>query len=611
MSSLTEEEFNSLPAESNGQMSEDEFNALSSEPVAPVKTNESTIDSFNRHFNNVAKLGKNIVLGASNRFENQAAGLADLVGMAPQSWLNKIANQNEWSKQNEGSGIGSMLADATTGIATNLALPEVKVAGAILNPLARVGSDILQGGAQGFALNPGDIQDRVWHGAGDAAGAGLASGAGQLVKPLVKTVSGLGRSIHDMFTETGHISKLADYVKQAVPEVDIANVIDNLGNYKKLVPNYQPTAAEAGQHFGLNTLHDYASGTNPGQYVSRELQNIGAESDLLKAIADTSNTTKKIAIRDGITNPLYEAAKQTFVPVNKDLVKLFKRPEMRSALVKAMETASNAGNPSSIAMLRDVLSGRNNPMISGDALHHVKLGIDSLITIAKDPRAGLDQRAYNNIRKAFEDWRVNNIPEYAKAQSMYQKLSGPVNRRTAGEAIVNKVYPHGTSDVAALDATNPFVLGDILRDPNKLIKKGTGFSGSTLENTFTKRQQNLLSNLSENQRRRAASELTSGTGFHHDTSGNMAARGAGAVVQAATGIPGIYQGSTAKLLADMTGQNKAMQSSLGDILLSPEETAKLFKVGKRNPPADFMDSNVLNRIPGLVGYLSSNQLMNQ
>ena len=45
MGDLTEEEFNSLPADSNGQMSEADFNALPSEP-APVEQPSGTVNNF-------------------------------------------------------------------------------------------------------------------------------------------------------------------------------------------------------------------------------------------------------------------------------------------------------------------------------------------------------------------------------------------------------------------------------------------------------------------------------------------------------------------------------------------------------------------------------------
>ena len=79
------------------------------------------------------------------------------------------------------------------------------------------------------------------------------------------------------------------------------------------------------------------------------------------------------------------------------------------------------------------------------------------------------------------------------------------------------------------------------------------------------------------------------------------------MAQAVSGIPGIYQGVTAKLLAEMSGQNRAIQSKLADILLDPKQTAALFKVGKRPHAMAFMDNSILNKIPGLVGYLSANQ----
>tara|TARA_B110000503_G_scaffold53746_1_gene86282 strand:+ start:16239 stop:18113 length:1875 start_codon:yes stop_codon:yes gene_type:complete len=624
MGDLTEEEFNSLPADSNGQMSEADFNALPSEPaqqVAPVEQPSGTVDKFFKNLRRVQtdtfdkmygvkEPDKNMLLGFSGRGEEAAAGVAGMLGFHSQPWQEKIDRQNQWMSENTGTGIGKAAADTITALPAMYAAPEV-AGGALMKPLAQIGQDMGLAGITGAMTHPGDAWDRLSNGAIDAAGAGLFSTVGQVAKPVVKYLGGAARTVHDIFTDSGHMSKLADYVRQAVPEDAIQTVVSNLENYKKLIPGYKPTAAEAGQHYGLNTLQDYFSNVNPGQYISRELDNIGAESKLMNAVADPKKLAEKIRFRTAETEPLYAAARQSMVPVDKELVQLLKRPEMRKAINEAITTGANNGiSPPTRAMLNQVLSGRNSAQISGDALHHVKLGIDSLIKDAKDPRANLNQDAFKDIRNAFQDWRTKNMPDYAQAQSKYRQLSRPVNRRNAAQEIIDKVYPHGTADQAALHRTDPLKLGDIIADPDKLVQAGTDFKGSTYDNTFTNRQKDLMSNVSESQRRRAASELTSGTGFQHEVGGGMESRGVGAVAQAVSGIPGIYQGVTAKLLSEMTGQNRSIQSKLADILLDPKQTAALFKVGKRPHAMAFMDNSVLNKIPGLVGYLSANQYAN-
>ena len=583
-------------------LTESEFNALkASKPNLVVPSKETGMGTYI----------ENMLKGFSGRGEEAAAGTAGMLGYHSQPWDEKIARQTQWMNENAGTNIGKAAADIAMTIPVMAAAPEV-VGGALMKPLAQIGQDMGLAGMAGAITHPGDTWDRMKSGAIDAAGAGAFSTAGQIAKPLVKMGGSAYRSIHDLFSESGRMSKLADYAKQAVPEGDIASVISNLEGFKKLVPNYKPTAAEVGQHYGLNTLQDYASSINPGQYISRGLDNIGAESKLMNAIADSKNLAEKVGFRTAETVPLYDAAKQTMVPVNQELVQLLKRPEMRKALNKAIITGANNGiSPPTRVMLNQVLNGRNSPQISGDAMHHIKLGIDSLIKDAKDPRAGLDQSAFNNLRGEFENWRATNMPDYAQAQSTFRQLSKPVNRRNAGQEIVDKIYPHGTEDPAALYRTDPLKLGDIIAEPDKLVQAGTGFKGSTYENTFTNRQKDLMSNVSESQRRRAASELTSGNGFYHDSSGNMAARGAGAVAQAGTAIPGAYQVGSASMISKLSGQNRKLQELLGNIMLDPQSTANLLKVGRRPDVAAFMDNNMLNKIPGLMGYLSSNQLMNQ
>ena len=607
MGDLTEEEFNSLPDTTN-DISEAEFNALTSDSPSVKK---STTESFFGNLDKIKEFGKDAFWGMSHRGEEAAAGVADLVGYQPKPWTEKLARQNQWISEHPGGQVGQMAMDAALTIPATIAAPEV-AGGPFIKPLMQMVSDAGISGITGAITHPGDTYDRLARGGIDAVGGAIGGAAGQVLKAGAKTIGNAGRAIHDMFSDAGHMSKLADYVRQAVPEVDIPTVLANLQNYKKLVPNYNPTAAEAGQHYGLNTLQEYASSINPGQYISRELENIGAESKLMNAIADPKKLAEKIGFRAAETKPLYDAAKQTMVPVDQELVQLLKRPEMRKALNRAITTgANNDITPPTRAMLNQVLSGRGSPQISGDALHHVKLGIDSLIKDAKDPRANLNQDAFKDIRSAFQDWRTKNMPDYAQAQSKYRQLSKPVNRRNAAQEIIDKVYPHGTADPAALYRTDPLKLGDIIADPDKLVQAGTDFKGSTYDNTFTNRQKDLMSNVSESQRRRAQSELTSGSGFQHDNSSNMAARGVGAIAQAGSGLPGMYQSATANVLSKLGSQNLKMQSKLGDILLDPKRTAELFKVAPRKGVFSNLDGNILNRIPGLIGYLSSEQYMNQ
>ena len=615
-----------LTIESNTQkpdLTESEFKALKaskSQSVAQPIQSDSPVQPKETGMGNYIE---NMARGLSGGFESQAAGLADAFNLAPQKWLDKIESQKRWIAENQGAGVGKIGADAITGTAASLALPEINATGVLAKPLAQIGQDIGSSGFLGSYLNPGSTEDRLKSGAIDAIGAGLFSTGGQILKPIVQGGVAGYRAVHDLFSDSGRMSKLAEYVRQAVPEGDISTVISNLENYKQLIPssvkrgiNYKPTAAEVGQHTGLSTLQDYASGINPGQYISRELENIGAESKLMNAVADPEKLAEKIGFRTAKTEPLYAIAKQSMVPVDRELVQLLKRPEMRKALNEAITTGANSGiSPPTRTMLNQVLSGRNSAQISGDAMHHIKLGIDHIISRldkgAKTPRDKADLESFNNLRGKFESWRETNMPDYAKAQSTFRQLSKPVNRRNAAQAIIDETYPHGTLDPAALHSTDPLKLGDIIADPDKLVQKGTDFGGSTYDNTFTNRQKDLMSNVSESQRRRAQSELTSGSGFQHDNSSNMAARGVGAIAQAGSGLPGMYQSATANVLSKLGSQNLKMQSKLGDILLDPKRTAELFKVAPRKGVFSNLDGNILNRIPGLIGYLSSEQYMNQ
>ena len=116
MGDLTEEEFNSLPADSNGQMSEADFNALPSEPaqqVAPVEQPSGTVDKFFKNLRRVQtdtfdkmygvkEPDKNMLAGFSGRGEEAAAGVAGMLGFHSQPWQEKIDRQNQWMSENTG-----------------------------------------------------------------------------------------------------------------------------------------------------------------------------------------------------------------------------------------------------------------------------------------------------------------------------------------------------------------------------------------------------------------------------------------------------------------------------------------------------------------------------
>ena len=130
---------------------------------------------------------------------------------------------------------------------------------------------------------------------------------------------------------------------------------------------------------------------------------------------------------------------QMSVPVDESLRELFKRPSMRNALSQAQTIAAEQGTPIPADLIKAIETGEVPAEISGQGLHWLKIGLDSLRDEAKTSLSKAQQNALKGTVNAFEEWRGANIPKYAEAQAAFRDLSKPISRMDIGQSLYEKL----------------------------------------------------------------------------------------------------------------------------------------------------------------------------
>jgi len=570
---------------------------------------------------------KNAFLGFAGEGEKSAAGVADLVGAAPKSWLDKIARQEEWAKQNPGSGWGEAASDIMASVPLAAAMPELATAGAVgkyIGPLRRsieqIGQGAVAGGLQGLATTPGEERTRA--GEFGAAGGALGGLIGQLGKGAVHGYSKLKRMVNPSQLDKEYA--LQQLYHEAVPEVSDINpnrsdVIDNLLNVKPIVPGYQPNAAEAGGHTGLNALQTFGENANPGQAASINISNLTAGKRLLQRFSGPQGATERVdKIKNDVVKPLYDNAEAQNIPVDNNLIELLDQPNMDKALSHGIKTLKNRGVKFSKGYTNDVKrgyslvdTGRMNmdgsPVIekvpvnvSGKLVDIMKKHMDFLSKDPKNPIDQADKISHDITIGNFEKWREDNFPDYAKAQDLTKKLNVPINQMKIVKALENKAYP-GLNDFSPDALTqNPGDYSNAIRNFRKISKEATGMKGVRLAPEQRKAVYDVASVMA---RKKLSTEGTGGDfGFEQP---GMAARVPGAVIGQTANIPGAYQ-ALASVFGHILNKNKEIKSMLGNSLHDPEMAARILGLPERPSKSIFMQGK-RRHIPGIMGYVGSQQ----
>lgn len=123
----------------------------------------------------------------------------------------------------------------------------------------------------------------------------------------------------------------------------------------------------------------------------------------------------------------YQFAEGQQFPVDSDLAKLLQRPSFTRHGV--FQRAQNLADEQEAGPLVTMDSEGNPTEISGQALQYLKLGLDDLMSRAKENGIGdNEKRAMYGTQEQLLDWFDNQSPEYGRARANYEQLSQPVNK---------------------------------------------------------------------------------------------------------------------------------------------------------------------------------------
>jgi len=482
-----------------------------------------------------------------------------------------------------------------------------------VNSLKNRGYDMLMGGAQSFATEDGDAEKRGEQGAISALLSGVAGTAGQFARGAFKG----GKYAWDRFVnpEDYTSKKAASIIQDFVHNPNQA--VSNIDNAKQYVKDYKPTAAELADDTGLNALQKHVEAIDPGKYGKRNLEQMTANERQVRTV---SGTDKGIAAQEAKINaavkPLYDAAVAKDITVTPGFAKLMKRPNMVKSYNKTVETLRNGGKDVSPTLLSDIQRGyrkvdtglfdkngkpifRKEPVqVTGEMLDVLKKSLDELPTTSETAMGKTERINHRKAVEVFERWRAAAIPEYKVAQDYTKALKKPLNIKKTAMAVKNKGYEPLNDYTNGIISESESGFASGLKNIDDLAIEATGRKVQ-----LSPQQLKTLNNVASNMARKAKSNVGSGGNFARENEG-MAARIAGGIVSPVA--PGAYQAASAAMIDLFNRSSQAVKQKISDVLLDPELTKKFLLMSDKEKYT-FLNNDVANRIPGVLGNAISNQ----
>jgi len=470
-----------------------------------------------------------------------------------------LAGQAEWVKQAGMPAQVGQIASEAAMLSPSLAMPGAGV----LPALQRAYTS----GSLSSLFEPGGTYEREKSGALGAVG----SLVGEAIPYAAGTIT---RAIEPL-TEGGKQNIIARSLQRVVGE-NAPSVASQLETTRSGVPGVQYTASEAApQSGGLAAMQRWAEQANPESYFQRRAENVGARRMALQDIAGSeAQKAAALGMRESVTKPMYEEAMQMSVPVDESLRELFKRPSMRNALTQAQTIAAEQGTPIPADLIKAIESGEVPAEISGQGLHWLKIGLDSLRDEAKTSLSKAQQNALKGTVNAFEEWRGQNIPKYAEAQETFRNLSKPISRMDVGQSLYEKLAP-ALSDFGPVTRERAESFAGALRDADITAQRATGFKGARFADIMKPSDQETYSAIASDLSRQAES-AGAGRGIGSNTFQNLAMQS----LAERAGFPGTLIGKVTHLPGidyAYTRAEQAMQRELADILLDPKKAAKMLR----------------------------------
>lgn len=508
----------------------------------------SSVGTAERFLKGASAKGYKGMMGAKRLF----------MGLTPEEEA-KLAGQEEWVKQaGTPARVGEIASEAAM-LAPSLAFGGTGA----LPALQRAYSS----GLLSSLYEPGGMYEREKSGALGAAG----SLVGEAIPYAAGTIT---RAVEPLF-EGGRTNVISRALQRVVGE-NAPQVAGQLESATSVIPGVRYTASEAApQSGGLAAMQRWAEQATPEQYFQRRAENVGARRMALQNIAGSeADKAAALGMRESVTKPMYEEAMQMSVPVDDALRELFKRPSMRNALSQAQTIAAEQGTPIPADLVKAIESGEIPAEISGQGLHWLKIGLDSLRDEAKTSLSKAQQNALKGTVNAFEDWRGQNIPKYAEAQAAFRELSKPIARMDVGQSLYEKLAP-ALSDFGPMTRERAESFAGALRDADLTAQRATGFKGTRFADVMKPGDQATYSAIASDLARQAES-AGAGRGIGSNTFQNLAMQN----LAERSGFPGEFIGRATRLpwvggVYDRA--QEAMQRELADVLLNPRKTAGLLR----------------------------------
>lgn len=368
-------------------------------------------------------------------------------------------------------------------------------------------------------------------------------------------------------------------------------------------PGWQPTAAEATQNPGLAVLQRGAEAANPETARLLAERQFGQNAAAMNALEQISGTPADRSMAEGVRSymgGLYDTATSKAIDpavaasVRPQIDSLMARPAMKQAAARAAEIFDE----SQIAQTK---AG------SVQGLQYLKQALDDMIERAGSPGSSIGQnqlRALQQTRSDLIKTMEQIAPDLRAADAIYAGLSRPINEMEAGKALTEKLRP-ALMDYApgAPTRLNAQQYAAAMRNLEEVLPKMTGYPGSTVENTFTPQNQQLMTGVAQDLAKRAAvTDMARGPGSN--TAQNLATRNVMRQALGPLGLPEKWS-ETALLQTLMKPLNlvyggigeNAAQRALAEALLDPQLAAQL---SMAQPAARQLPTQVLSRLPAVT-----------
>ena len=492
--------------------------------------------------------------GAGKAFVDLGRGVGQIFGKVSTEEVD-AARQRDAALMNTGAGTAGNITGAVAS-----ALPAAFLPGA--NTIAGGAAiGVIQG-----ALQPVGADDNR------LANAALGGAAGAFVPSAIKA-SKIGKAaLIDPFTEKGKQRIVAGVLRRAAS--DPQQAAQNLATRTGRTPGFIPTVGQAADDQGLASLERTVRAVEPGAFGDVDVSQQSALVNALRGVAGTpEQRAAAVTARDAAAAPLYDAASGATIPADA-LESLMKRPSMQAAARAATDLAAERGGTFGTTLTD------GTPAYTGQALHDLKMGLDTAIMDPQQGFMGAKKAAADATRAEYLNLLESRIPEYGQARQVFAEMSKPINQQDIGKVLYERFVPALADNSSVPFKVRADSLAQALRNGDDLASSVTGMKNAKLANIMTPEQMGTLEGVVSDAQMRAAQQAA-GRGVGSDTVQKMAMSN----LVAEAGLPnwmasvGRVPGGMLRTVGDLafSKNDETLRGILAETLRDPAAAAELLK----------------------------------